>query len=935
MSYQLIHTSYPHLLDSSTAGYGTVARSEHLPAVLVRKLTMLSILKEPQGGACTCGAQFSYRLLEHAGAVFHVLSCVQEAGADYTGRACHTAHHLILNQKEVAALLTHELRPTPAGIILALQKSRFWVQKWQGEPRFIAGEPKLNPSQLPDASSQPAWKHITGHKSNARAFYTPPYERECLVTVPMGTPSTEVLALFHESDWLTHSRGWGMTFTTETEDSDSFASTLRMVVAPQSALVQRALRTGHPVLHISAEMELPMEPPPSTAGTSSENTAPQIPLQRLVHTTSRTLSHYHYTEEPDWLNYDSPIPRRPYTIAIALVFAGIISLAALGYYARSGASSASGQDTLVQREDDIGIIIDIPPVQRLSDILASPWSHEETMQLARELSHLEAETQEDELILECAEMLLSAHQHDRKHAASLKRICECARLLGLKDTELATLYLREATHGISLQEWHQRFSREEVETWLQLKLSEPQLSTLFDHGELRDYDPANAPAPPEETPLLATADTPPDEPEEDMTSDERVGQQSIVLNPAVSGEQLPQVLTEALTRLPLSITTGSYLVTIMKKGDSMQLVQRLELSEHGYRLHISATDKKGTYRLKPEHKEGLPTTVPELTFSLKGDKIRNIKCGEHDAIVVFPVPISDNFHANVILAPSFGIPIPVRRSNGLPAAADLNFGLKDSDLEISTEGGFARLALRKKWKGKRFPWVLDEQYTEKTKFYITLPFLCGPNRISETQHATSPFIWQKAKVTSEDEKRTQLRCGVHRIPQLPGRLDSAFEDVVNAPCCGREGARNKYATVAQLYYIATALSQEKLPQKARKKLHESYFKLLSNKVFNEEMCKVLASVPILLLSPEEADQGNNKAKQARKAVAEQLDTPHAQEKIRECVRFLIMRSLIAAYEREKLDFEAQGQQKTTLILRRITQGEHGELLWHFLLQSNK
>lgn len=935
MSYQLIHTSYPHLLDSAAAGYGTVARSEHLPVVLVRKLTSMSILKDPQGGPCTSGAQFSYRLLEHAGVVYHVLTCVQEAGADYTGRACHTAHHLILNQKEVAALLTHELRPTPAGIILALQKSRFWIQKWQGEPRYIIAEPQLNPSHLPDASTQPTWKYITGHKSNARAFYTAPYERECLVTVPMGTPSTEVLGLFHESDWLTHSRGWGMTFTTETEDSDSFASTLRMVVAPQSPLVQRALRTGHPVLHISAEMELPMEPPPSAAGNGAENTAPQIPQQRIVHTTSRTLSHYHYTEEPDWLNYDIPAPRKPYATAIALGIAGIISLTALGYYFHSSDSAIAGQDTLVQRVDDFGIRIDIPPVQRLSDLLASPWSHEETMQLARELSQLDSETQEDELIQECAGLLLTAHHHDRKHASELKRICECARLLGLKDTELATLYLREATHGISLHEWHQRFGKEEIEAWLQLKLSEPQLSALFEQNELHDYDPANAPVPPEEAPILATADTPLDDPETDTTAGEKVGQQSIVLNPAVSGERLPQVLAEAITRLPLSITTGSYLVTIMKKGDSMQAVQRLELSEHGYRLHISATDKKGTYRLKPEHKEGMPTTVPELTFSLKGDKIRNIKCGEHDAIVVFPVPISDNFHSNVILAPSFGIPIPLRRSCGLPAAADLNFEIKDSDLEISTEGGFARLNLRKKWKGKRFPWVLDEQYTEKTQFNITLPYLCGPNRISETQHASSPFIWQKAKVTSEDEKRTQLRCGVHRIPKLPWRLDSAFEDVVNAPCCGREGARNKSATVAQLYYIATALSQEKLTQKARRKLHDSYFKLLSNEMFNEEMSKVLVSAPTLLLSPKEADLGNNKAKQARRAVAEQLDTPHSQEKIRECVRFLIMRSLIAAYEREKLDFEAQGQQKTMLMLRRITQGEHGELLWHFLMQSSK
>ena len=254
MSYQLIHTSAPRLMDSTSAGYGTVAMSEHLPHALRSKLGALSVFREPRGGAATTGPQFSYHILDHAGKSWHVLSCVQPAGADYSGRACHIAHHLVLTPEEVEAALADEQRPTPAGVALALLNNGFWKGEWKSEPAYLTGEPELRPGDMPAADAQPTWKLLTGHKANARAFFTHPYDRECLITLPPGTPVQQALGLLHESDWLTQTRGWGASYTTAADDADRGGAeghrpqSVRFQFCPSG---QRLRCRFHPVLRSS------------------------------------------------------------------------------------------------------------------------------------------------------------------------------------------------------------------------------------------------------------------------------------------------------------------------------------------------------------------------------------------------------------------------------------------------------------------------------------------------------------------------------------------------------------------------------------------------------------------------------------------------------------------------------------------------------------
>ena len=131
MPFQLIYTSAPHLLDSAGSGYGIVARSADMPAALYTQLPALSA-----PGDTTSRVQFQYRIATTGKDTWHILTCIQHAGADYSGRACHTAHHLALSQQEVEQLLNQAHRLTPAGISAALFQAKFWVSKWESEPRL-------------------------------------------------------------------------------------------------------------------------------------------------------------------------------------------------------------------------------------------------------------------------------------------------------------------------------------------------------------------------------------------------------------------------------------------------------------------------------------------------------------------------------------------------------------------------------------------------------------------------------------------------------------------------------------------------------------------------------------------------------------------------------------------------------------------------------
>lgn len=934
MSYQLIYTSSQRLLESNAAGYGIVARSERLPKALCARLSMLSVYREPRGGNPGAGPQFSYHIIDHAGTSWHVLSCVQQAGADYSGRACYIAHHLLLGPDEVQGLLQSKLRPTPAGVTLALLKSGFWLNKWQGEPRFINEEPEPAPEHLPDASAQPTWKRLTGHKSNARAFFTSPFERDCLITIAPGIASTEILLLFHESDWLTHTRGWGVSYTTVADDADSYAETLRMVTFPESPLVQRAVRTGHPVLKISRDMEIPqavspLPPPGSMPVPPRDDRTTQG--NNIVRTLSRTVSHYHYTEEPDWLLYDvSPTRSRfiPGTV-ITLGTAACLTLAAWAYLEQT-CHSQEERPTLVLNNEDVRNSPD--HIQQLNSLLHAEYDHTATEQLLRTLATLPESSTEDALLLEAASLILNAHQPGARHAAAACRLCECARLLGLQDSDLVRLYLLEATYNTSPEDWKKQFDGQQIADWIKLKQKEPQIMGVMQTDRLKPYmiDDGEQPAP---ATILATADstTPEEESEEPVQAPGRI---SLIPSAAVCGNALPTELESVIPELPLSIHTGSYAVSSFSKGEELAPSQRIDLSPEGYHLYITPTDKAGEFLLKPEHKTGKAVPVPEVRFTVRAGRLQQIRSEGAEAVVCFPVPTNENFHTNIVLASSFGIPIPPGKTQDLPPAAKADLTIHTDDLEIVTGGSAREIPQIRLLPKKNFPWSPSRTVMNKVRFTVKLPILTGHNGLQFSGKQSNILEWKDAEVFKESATSTTIRCELERKPDLPGRLERAFNRVINSPCCGEVATKDESLTLGNLYYICCALANEKLSRSEKRQLHKDYFRLFADKQFNKVLMRVLAQDTILHITPEEASSNKFKAIQARRNITKLLGNRNTRDLIRQRICEVLTRSMYAAYTQEQEAWARQQNLTSVLILRNITFGSHVELLWQFDMQED-
>lgn len=463
MSFQLVYTSAPVLLDSPGSGYGTVARSEDIPRRLAQKLENISIYRE-QAASLITGTQYSYQIIEHEGAAYHVLTAVSLAGADYSGRVCHIAHHIALTPEEVIAMRNNAMRPTPAGIILALERSAFWYKQWQGEPRTLSGEPRLSASALPDASRQATWKRLTGHKSNARAFFTPPYDRDCLCLVPEQTDSGTILLLINESDWLAASRGWGKTFTTHAADSDSFSFTRRIFATAASPLVAKAEQSGKAILDISPDLILPEK---EIAASAEEFSTLQHPVSSNTPLPSpepdlaapNPPSPYRYCESSDEDTYELP-PKRINWLRVSGLVLGVGILVAGGIIIHAGMPGKHPMG-LVWEDGERGTA-DVAPsgtsapgslknmVARLRALCRAPYDATAAQltldQLAAQARQLPFPDSPDaSAFLACVSSLREAGNLSSDYAAELISLMQFARQFHLSEHQLGRFFMYQAT----------------------------------------------------------------------------------------------------------------------------------------------------------------------------------------------------------------------------------------------------------------------------------------------------------------------------------------------------------------------------------------------------------------------------------------------------------------------------------------------------------
>src|SRR5689334_10405213 len=128
MPQQLIYTSAPRGILAGRSGYCTVARSASLREALMLQLEKLSYYehlslrggKERPISCC--------RVVDIRGTRYHILSRIQDAGLDFSGRTNFLAHHLAFTPDEVRQF------PSPPVI---LRDWLGWVKSWGKEPQLL------------------------------------------------------------------------------------------------------------------------------------------------------------------------------------------------------------------------------------------------------------------------------------------------------------------------------------------------------------------------------------------------------------------------------------------------------------------------------------------------------------------------------------------------------------------------------------------------------------------------------------------------------------------------------------------------------------------------------------------------------------------------------------------------------------------------------
>jgi GTPase-associated protein 1, N-terminal domain type 2 len=220
MPQQLIYTSAPRGVVAGRSGYCTVARSALMREALTLKLEQLSYYQHLSLSGARERPIFAYRIIDIRGTRFHVLSRIQDAGLDFTGRTNFTAHHIALKPEEIRQITS------PAVI---LRDWSGWVGVWTMEPKLLSDENWGNLSSLAEVLSVPAqtWKRLTG---DAVSGYGLLEAKTGITFTADGAGERESLSLLAESVALLEVRdhrrdyktaAWQYTFTTSLQEQDN------------------------------------------------------------------------------------------------------------------------------------------------------------------------------------------------------------------------------------------------------------------------------------------------------------------------------------------------------------------------------------------------------------------------------------------------------------------------------------------------------------------------------------------------------------------------------------------------------------------------------------------------------------------------------------------------------------------------------------------
>ncbi len=916
MALQLIYTSAEQLLDSSQPGYGVVARSEVMPREMRRKLVELSRYRSVSGSS-SAAVQCCYSTLAHANAEYHVLTVSQPAGADYSGRLCYISHHLVLLPEEVTALQRNKHRPTPAGIILALGERGLWCSRWQGPPKYISGEPALHTEDIPEAGNQSTWKRLTGHKSNARAFNTPPFDRDCLMIVPSCTPVADILKLWHESDWLSLHCGWGKTFTTHADDSDNFRLTQRWSCEDSSPLIRKAMRTGHPVLLISSDLEIgelsndsqtvtSVIPP---AGVIAPEDSQQFQRTLAARQAARMIPPYQYSEEPDEEIFDLSGIRKKRSrrliaraVASVLLLAGGLTCGTVYYFYHHQGAARIGDNaayrslrTIISRPYDASIV-----AQEL----------EKTAALAK--AAREPENPRNRAILRVIELLQQASESE-KHASNLRRLCNLAKQWKLNKVRLCLLYMHEATHNRPAEEWVKTFSRDELREWERLIADEPELRAGLNEPELLAY-------------FDRVMDSRSDKSAPEKISSDHKDHDTYI--PLTINDELPEELLRILRSVPLTIEQGTCRLFRMPWDTAANKAEEIKLNPARLICMIVRSAADDYYHLRfisPGDKSGMAHA--DIDICVSQNKLVSVSCGGAPVALSFPVADS-----HIILIPKLAIPLRGLLAPVLPDIGSDAFTLTRRDLEVippTASHMSVSLTLANK---PGMPWSMTTVNGAPRQFSFRLPLLADSNRISALEINAvdkGAVRWGGVSGNGTDGDFSVFTCKLTPESDISKILQDTFHKLANSGCAGEVSQADPMFSLAMVYTTLLLMDKQDITPDEWNSAAARYCTLFNNKAFSELMQRVAPEAQGVLLTHDTASSRSAAGKTEQRRVLSLLQKKENRSKLINCILAFFSNQLRDTYR--KMQQQADRDMNMRLLLRKIS-GEHNRLHWHFELQ---
>lgn len=396
MAYQLIYTSAPRSLEAGRSGFGTVARHRAISPLLVSAIERASQFSRLPGTDAN-RVIFCHRILTVAGTRFHVLSVIRDAGADYTGRTNHIAHHLIIDPREVAQL--GAACPSPAEILMTMP----WATHWTDAPRFLADSEAVSLSTFPSNISSNAWANLTGSPHQAMQLTTGDASRGAYI---LYDAATDLRSIFAESLRFTPDRLWQISFTTSLQPSDEISDFRWIGVEDRSPLRTQAETSGRVLLNLTNPASLPVlefvptvQPAPPVAAQESPDsfTAYSAPAgvfqsHQPLHDPASALAPREetrghstasaYRQQPSFTPPQRAKPRQPnYLRAAAIIFA-LLAVAGVAVQIKNHKQQQFEEkiDSLVNRwTDDYRVVAD---QLKQAAIENGPSSRETALQIA-------------------------------------------------------------------------------------------------------------------------------------------------------------------------------------------------------------------------------------------------------------------------------------------------------------------------------------------------------------------------------------------------------------------------------------------------------------------------------------------------------------------------------------------------------------------------